>query len=109
MNTRLCIFSLIVLTSLLSSCATGQYMETKPNEQVEVIGTVESTFYVTGSFRYRSTINTQAYISLFAEAQKKYPDASIDIRDISWVIGQADAANNNYEYSAIGKVIKMKP
>jgi hypothetical protein len=41
-----------------------------------------------------------------AEAQNKYPDINIDIRDIAWAIGQGDAANNNYEYTAIGKVIK---
>ena len=79
----------------------------KSSERAEIIGTVNSTFYVNGSFRYRSTINKQAYISLMAEAQKQYPDAIVDIRDISWAIGQGDAANNNYEYSAIGKVIKL--
>jgi len=107
MKTKLAVFSVIVLTGLMISCATGQYMEMKSNEQVEVLGTVQSTFSVTGSFRYRNVINRQAYISLLTEAQNKYPDTVIDIRDISWAIGSADAPNNNYEYSAIGKVIKL--
>jgi hypothetical protein len=79
----------------------------KPSENAEVLGLVQSTFYVTGAFRYRQTVNRQAYISLMVEAQKKYPDDIVDIRDISWVIGQGDAANNNYEYTAIGKVVKL--
>jgi len=107
MKTKLSIISMVVLVFLMVSCATGEYMTMKPSEQTNVLGNVQSSFYVTGAFRYRSTINKQAYISLMAEAQNKYPDFNIDIRDISWVIGKADAANNNYEYVAIGKVIKM--
>jgi hypothetical protein len=50
----------------------------------------------------------QAYISLLAEAQRKYPDTHIDIRDISWAIGkQLDPPN--YEYAALGKVVKRSP
>ena len=98
---------LTVITGLLvSCCVTGDYMPMKPSENVEVLGIVQTTFNVTGSFRYRSTINKNAYISLMAEAQKKYPEIIVDIRDISWVIGKGDTSNNNYEYSAIGKVIK---
>jgi hypothetical protein len=41
-----------------------------------------------------------------AEAEKKYPDILVDVRDISWAIGAGDAANNNYVYNATGKVIK---
>ena len=108
MKTKLRIFSVFLLTCLLISCATGEYMTMKRSEQAEVLGTIHSTFYVTGAFRYRSTINRQAYISLMVEAQKHYPDLILDIRDISWVIGQGDAANNNYEYSAIGKIIQIQ-
>jgi hypothetical protein len=107
MKTKMWVLSVIVLVGLLGSCATGEYMVLKKSEQADVLGTVHSTFYVTGAFRYRSTINRQAYISLMAEAQKQYPDIVVDIRDISWAIGQGDAANNNYEYSAIGKVIRL--
>ncbi|MCL2478149.1 MAG: hypothetical protein FWF22_01515 [Treponema sp.] len=106
MKMKLGFLAVIVLTSLAVSCATGEYMPMQASEQSAVIGNVQSTFLVTGAFRYRSTINREAYITLMAEAQKKYPDQNVDIRDISWVIGQGDAANNNYEYIAIGKVIK---
>ena len=108
MKTKLGIFSIVLLTGLMISCVTGSYMSMEPSEQTEVLGTVQSTFLVTGAFRYRRTINRQAYISLLMEAQNKYPNAIVDVRDISWVIGQGDSANNNYEYSAIGKVIKVK-
>jgi hypothetical protein len=70
------------------------------------LGTVKTIFIVTGSFRYRSVINTQAYINLLVEAEKKYPDILVDVRDISWAIGEGDSANNNYVYNATGKVIK---
>ena len=105
-KTKIGIMGVIVLTCLFASCATGQYMELKPKEKVEVLGYVQSTFSITGSFRYRRTINTQAYITLLAEAQNKYPDLFVDIRDISWVIGRGDTLTNNYEYTAIGTVIK---
>jgi hypothetical protein len=88
---------------------TGQYMPLQASKNEQVIGTVQSTFVITGSYRYRSAINMQAYISLVAEAQKKYPDTNIDIRDISWAIGKQDATTNNFEYSALGKVIKLTP
>ena len=107
MKLKFRIFSVVVLIGLLSSCVTGEYMSMKQAERTEVIGTVQSTFHVTGAFRYRRVINRQAYISLMAEAQKQYPDIIVDIRDISWAIGGGDAPNNNYEYSAIGKVIKL--
>ena len=106
MKRKLWIFSVIALVGLLTSCTTGQYMTLKSNEKVEVLGTVQTTFNVTGAFRYRKVINTQAYINLLAEAEKKYPDSLVDVIDISWAIGGGEAANNNYEYNAIGKVIK---
>jgi hypothetical protein len=107
MKTKLGILLVVVLTTgLVVSCTTGQYMTLKGNENVEILGTVQTTFNVTGSFRYRSVINTQAYINLLAEAEKKYPDILVDVRDISWAIGGGDAANNNYVYTATGKVTK---
>ena len=108
MKTKLGIFSVIVITGLLVSCVTGDYMTMKSSEHAEVLGIVQTTFNITGSFRYRSTINKNAYIALMAEAQKQHPDVIVDIRDISWAIGQGDSANNNYEYSAMGKVTKVK-
>ena len=95
-----------IITGLLASCVTGDYMAMKPSENVEVLGIVQTTFNVTGAFRYRSAINRHAYISLMSEAQRQYPGIIVDIRDITWAIGKGDASNNNYEYSAIGKVIK---
>jgi hypothetical protein len=106
MKTKLGFFLVIVLTCLLISCATtGEYMALRSSEQAEILGTVQSTFFINGGFRYKNTVNRQSYITLLAEAQKKYPDINVDIRDISWAIGTLDYANN-YEYTAIGKVIK---
>jgi hypothetical protein len=82
-------------------------MSLRSSENAQTLGSVQSTFAITGSYRYRSAINMQAYISLLAEAQEKYPDANIDIRDISWVIGKQDTTTNNFEYSATGKVINL--
>jgi hypothetical protein len=106
MKARCGIAVLVLLAVLLGSCVTGQYMQLKPAENAETLGAVQSTFVITGSFRYRSVINTQAYISLLAEAQTKYPDTNVDIRDISWAIGRQDSTNNNFEYNALGKVIR---
>ena len=107
MKKKLGFFSIIILTCLLVSCATtGEYMPQRASEQVEVPGIVQSTFFINGGFRYRSTVNRQAYITLLTEAQNKYPDINVDIRDISWAIGTLDYANN-YEYTAIGKVIQF--
>ena len=108
MKTKFGIVSIILAIGLLASCVTGDYMAMKPSDHGVVLGIAESTFIVPGSFRYRRTINREAYISLMAEAQKQYPGVTVDIRDITWVIGQGDAANNNYEYSAMGKVIKVE-
>ena len=106
MKVKLCVLSVILITGLMVSCVTGDYMTMKSPEHVDVLGVIQSTFQVAGSFRYKRVINRQAYISLMAEAQKQYPDIIVDIRDITWAIGQGETSNNNYEYSAIGKVIK---
>ena len=87
------------------SCATGQYMSLKGSDNADALGIVKTTFSISGSFRYRRAINNQAYMNLLAEAQKEYPDV-IDVRDITWAIGKSDTANNNYEYTAIGKVVR---
>ena len=107
MNAKKTLLPFILFASIvcLYSCTTGQYMSLSKNENIEILGTVSTDFTITGSFRYRSVINTQAYIHLLSEAQKEYP-GNIDVRDISWAIGSGDAANNNYQYNAIGKVIK---
>jgi len=106
MKAKFGILAGFIITGLLVSCVTGDYMAMKTSENVEVLGIVQTTFNVTGAFRYRSTINRHSYISLMAEAQRHYPGIIVDIRDITWAIGKGDASNNNYEYSAIGKVIK---
>jgi hypothetical protein len=105
MKTKLGIFLVIALTGLFVSCTTGEYMTLKSSENVDILGIVQTTFNVTGAFRYRRVINNQAYMHLLAEAQKEYP-GNIDIRDITWAIGQGDSANNNYEYTAAGRVIR---
>ena len=99
-----CFFLAALIVSMLS-CTTGQYMNLRDNENTEVLGIVKTDFSINGSFRYRRAINSQAYMNLLAEAQKEYSGV-IDIRDITWAIGKSDTANNNYEYTAIGKVIK---
>jgi len=103
---RFVILSLVLVVSLLS-CATGQYMGMKSGEDTKVLGIIRTTFDITGAFRYRKAINSQAYMNLLAEAQKEYAEHNgvIDVRDITWAVGKSDAANNNYEYTAIGKVI----
>ena len=107
MKAKKTLFCLVlsVLLVCLYSCTTGQYMTMGRNENAEVLGTVNAEFTISGSFRYRNVINTQAYIHLLAEAQKVY-EGNIDVRDISWAIGGGDSANNNYQYTATGKVIR---
>jgi hypothetical protein len=106
MKVKCRIFLLILLTGVLSACVSGQYMKIKSTENPDILGTVQSTFVINSSFRYRSVINRQAYINLLAEAQKIFPDDNVDIQDISWVIGkQLDSPN--YEYTALGKVIRL--
>ena len=100
-----CIF-MAALIACFSSCTTGRYMTLKNKENVEVVGNVSASFVITGAFRFRSVINTQAYINLLGEAQKEY-QGEIDVRDINWVIGE-NLENNNYTYTAIGKVVRTK-
>ena len=105
MKTKIWAILLVLLAGVFIACTTGQYMTLKSTEKVEILGIIQATFNVTGSFRYRKVINTQAYMHLLAAAQKEYSGV-IDIRDITWAIGQSDSANNNYEYTAVGKVIR---
>jgi hypothetical protein len=72
---------------------------------MEALGIVQTTFTVTGNFRYRSVINNQAYMHLLMEGQKKY-DGFIDIRDVTWTLEKGDPANNRYQYFAIGTVVR---
>ena len=94
MKANLGILTVIIITGMLVSCVTGDYMTMKSSESLEVLGIVQTTFNVTGSFRYRSTINRHAYISLMAKAQMQYPEIMVDIRDISWAIGKSDTSNH---------------
>ena len=96
---------LLAVITCLFSCVTGQYMSLSKNENTEILGTVSTVFRVTGSFRYKKVINTQAYMSLLTEAQKIYP-GNIDVKDITWAIGEGDSENNNYQYTAVGKVVR---
>ena len=107
MKAKKILFCLVlsVLFAGLYSCTTGQYMTLSRNENPEILGTVSTDFTITGSFRYRKVINTQAYIHLMEDAQKEY-QGSIDVRNISWAIGGGEASNNNYQYTAIGTVIR---
>ena len=98
-------FVLLVLIGSLFSCTTGQYMTMRKSETADILGTVSTDFTITGSFRYRNVINNQAYIHLMEEAQKAY-QGNVDVRDISWAIGGGDSSNNNYQYNAIGTVIR---
>ena len=108
MNSRRFLGCLVLLAAAACffSCTTGQYMTLSKNENAEVLGTISTDFSITGSFRYRKVINTQAYIHLLTEAQKQYP-GNIEVRDVSWAIGGGDSENNNYQYNAIGKVIRQ--
>ena len=101
---RFFILSPVLLVFLLS-CATGQYMSMRSSEKADALGIVKTDFSITGSFRYRRAINSLAYMNLLAEAQKEY-SGGIDVRDITWAIGKSDTANNNFEYTAIGTVIR---
>ena len=96
---------LLVLVVSLFSCTTGQYMAMRRSDNAEILGTVSTDFTITGSFRYRKVINTQAYIHLLTEAKKEY-QGNIDVREISWAIGGGDTSNNNYQYNAIGTVVR---
>lgn len=80
-------------------------MESRSNRNVEALGIVQTTFVVSGSLRYRSVINNQAYMHLLAEAQRTYDDP-IDIRDITWTVGKGNPFTNNYEYTAIGTAVR---
>ena len=108
MKTTLKIFSVLLIIGLFASCVTGDYMAMKSSERTEVLGVTQATFNINGAYRYRRTINMNAYFALMAEAQKQYPDIDVDVRDISWAIGQGDSVNNNFEYSAIGKVVRAR-
>jgi len=105
MKTKFTILAVVLMIGLLMSCTTGQYMTLKSNENGDILGVIQTSFSITGAFRYRSVINTQAYMNLLADAQKEY-EGVIDVRDITWAIGKTDTANNNYEYTAVGKVIR---
>jgi len=105
MKTKLMFLSVVLLAGLMMSCTTGQYMTLKSVDNVDILGIIHTTFSITGAFRYRSVINAQAYMSLLAEAQKVYSGV-IDVGDITWAIGKSDTANNNYEYTAVGKVVR---
>ena len=96
----------LALIGSMASCVTGTYMSLHKGESAGILGSVNADFTITGSFRYRKVINTQAYMHLLTEAQKEYPGIIVDVRDISWAIGEGDSASNNYSYTAVGTVIR---
>jgi len=93
---------------IAASCASsGNYMALSNNEMV--VGTVQSDFVVRSSFfslkSVKDAVNTQAYIHLLEEMNKKY-EGNYDIRDIVWVTGKS-VDNENTQVSATGKVVKI--
>jgi hypothetical protein len=96
---------ILLAVGLLFSCVTqGQFKPASASDDAAVVGTVSASF--TTSSISKEAVNSQAYIALMAEAQKTY-SGNIDIRDITWVVGQSDGQNR--EYAAIGKVIRTGP
>jgi len=102
------VFLVMLIAGLSVSCASsGQYMPLSNNEAV--IGTVQSDFVVRSSLFFlpsaKDAVNTQAYIHLLEEANKKF-NGNFDIRDIVWVTGRS-VDNENTEISATGKVVQI--
>ena len=56
MKVKFGILAGFIITGLLASCVTGDYMAMKPSENVEVLGIVQTTFNVTGAFRDRKSV-----------------------------------------------------
>jgi hypothetical protein len=101
--------ALLVAAMPVSCASTGNFMPISQGETV--IGTVQADFVARNTLKGRDAINTQAYIKLLEAAQGRYGKAAgqetaIDIRDIVWVSGQS-ADNQNTEYSATGKVVRI--
>ena len=102
------VFAVLLITALAASCATsGKYMALSNNETV--IGNTQAVFLVRSSFfslrSVKDNVNTQAYIHLLEEANKKF-DGNIDIRDIEWVTGRS-VGHDSTEISATGKVVRI--
>ena len=102
------ILAVLMIAAAAASCASsGHYMALSNNEMV--VGTVQSDFIVRSSFfslkSVKDAVNTQAYIHLLEEANKKY-DGNFDVRDIVWVTGKS-VDNENTQVSATGKVVKI--
>lgn len=102
------IIVLILATGLMDSCAsTGRFMPLTSEDTV--IGTVQISFTVRNTLNGRDALNILAYAKLLEMAQLQYgrDGTPIDVRDIMWASGQpVDSINT--EYSAVGKVIKMR-
>ncbi|AEF85781.1 putative lipoprotein [Treponema primitia ZAS-2] len=97
-------FFAVLTAGLLVSCmSTGEYKPISQNVNVEVIGTVQTTFISTPGFS-KEPINIQAYIKLLEEAHKRY-EGNIDVGDIIWTTSRTIGNSPNYEFAASGKVI----
>jgi len=99
---------IMLIAGLSVSCASsGHYMPLSNNEPV--IGTIQANFVVRSSLFFlqsaKDTVNTQAYIHLMEEANKKF-NGIFEIRDIVWVTGRS-IDNENTEVSATGKVVQI--
>jgi len=102
------VLAVLMIAAAAASCASsGSYMALSNNEVV--VGTVQSDFVVRSSFfslkSVKDAVNTQAYIHLLEEMNKKY-EGNYDIRDIVWVTGKS-VDNENTQVSATGKVVKI--
>ncbi|GHV50927.1 hypothetical protein AGMMS49579_05330 [Spirochaetia bacterium] len=70
-----------------------------------VIGNVHVSFVAPDTWFTKDAINTQAYIKLLDEAEKKFP-GDVDIRDIIWTTGMVVKWPNK-EIFATGRVIRL--
>lgn len=88
--------------------AENPYKPLRRLQNATVIGTVQANFEdhsVYDNDRYITKHNEMAYNVLLATARRDYSGA-IDIVDITWV--RTGYNNNNYIYSASGKVVNLR-
>lgn len=98
------IFFVMVVIMLMISCASiGQFMPSLSTDAV--IGNVHVSFVAPDTWFTKDAINTQAYIKLLDEAEKKFP-GDVDIRDIIWTTGMVVKWPNK-EIFATGRVIRL--
>ena len=106
------VFTVLLLTVLATSCtSSGQYMPLSNDETVT--GTVQTVFSVSSIFFFRhrtssNAISREAYKHLLIAAHQKYPNSSIDVRDVLWVSRPHDPKTAaEIEIYTSGKVIRI--